>query len=444
MNVSNWMVGFSMFVLAVQVQSSSGQTRLERVLQDRIDVTSDGFWIYNDLALAQESAARSGRLMLVTFRCIPCEECVKLDEELIESDPQLRDLLNEFVRVRIVATNNLDLNRFQFDFDQSFAIQVMDADGTVYARYGTRSDRTEWRRDVSIEGLTQTLKAVLESHKEGRLDAKSFAGKQPGKSLFPTPNHAPTLVGRFPEKLEFNDNVVKNCIHCHMIGDAQREYFRTKGESIPDRILFQFPHPRVLGLTIDPHSLATITNVRQGSVAERARLRSGDQIVRINGQPIYSMADIQWVLHHADSKDSIEVDFDRDEKISTTVMKLDEGWRREGDLEWRATSWPLRRMVTGGLRLTAASDEKRGELGIDSLSMALEVTHVGQYGKHALAKRAGFRKGDVIVAYDGETDLMRESDLLAYGAQSCMPGQQVSITFYRDRERQTLKLLMQE
>ena len=439
-----WLMGMGVLWLVLQGESLTAQTRLEKVLQDRIDVTTDGFWIYNDLEAGQEAASESGRLMLVTFRCIPCEECVKLDEELIESDPQLRDVLDEFVRVRVVTTNGLDLNRFQFDFDQSFAIQIMDAKGTVYARYGTRSDRTEWQGDVSIEGLTRTLKAVLQRHEAGDLDAKSFAGKQPGKPLFPTPNDAPTFAGRFPKKLEFNDDVVKNCIHCHMVGDAQRDFYRAKNKPIPEEVLFQYPHPRVLGLTIDPHSLATITAVRSGSIGDDAQLQPGDRILKMNGQSIFSVADIQWVLHHAQSPDEIELQFARDEKTATTVLTLKEGWRRAGDLEWRATSWPLRRMVTGGLRLSAASAETRRQLGLDDQTMALEITHVGQYGKHATAKRAGFRVGDVIVAFDGRSDLMRETDLLAYGAQSCPSGKQVAIDFFRGGKRQTLKLLMQD
>lgn len=423
---------------------ASSQTRLEKVLQDRIDVTDNGFWIYNDLDAARHVAANSGQLMLVTFRCIPCEECVRLDEELIESDPALRALLDRFVRVRVVTTNGLDLNQFQFDFDQSFAIQVMDAEGTVYARYGTRSHRTEWEGDVSIEGLGETLKAVLAMHQAADFDVAQLEGKQPGKPLFDTPNDAPTLTDRFPKKLEFDENVVKNCIHCHMVGDAQREFFRSKGESIPETVLFPYPHPRVVGVTLDPRSLASIETVQTGSVSDQAKLRSGDRLVSMNGQPIFSTADVQWVLHHAKSPDAIETEFERDGELATTSLQLGEGWRRADNLEWRATSWPLRRMVTGGLKLNATSADRRRQLQLDDQAMALEVTHVGQYGKHATAKNAGFQIGDVIVAFDGQTDLMRETDLLAYGAEHCLPGHRVNVTLYRGRNRKTLELPMQQ
>ncbi len=71
------------------------------------------------------------------LRCLPCEECVKLDDELIENDPELQALLEPFVRVRIVGTNGLDLSLFEFDTDQSFCVFFFNADRTLYARYGT-------------------------------------------------------------------------------------------------------------------------------------------------------------------------------------------------------------------------------------------------------------------------------------------------------------------
>ena len=52
------------------------------------------------------------------LRCIPCEECVKLDDEIIDKHPRVRPLLDKFVCVRIVSTNGLDLSLFQYDTDQ--------------------------------------------------------------------------------------------------------------------------------------------------------------------------------------------------------------------------------------------------------------------------------------------------------------------------------------
>ena len=64
-----------------------------------------------------------------------------LDDELVDTDPAIRPLLEKFVCVRQVATNGLDLRLFQFDTDQSFAVFMLNADGTIYGRFGTRSHR---------------------------------------------------------------------------------------------------------------------------------------------------------------------------------------------------------------------------------------------------------------------------------------------------------------
>ena len=103
---------------------------------------------------------------------------VKLDDDLVNQDKRLRPLLEKFVCVRVVSTNGLDLSLFQFDYDQSFAAFLLNADGTVYGRFGTRSHRTSWSDDVSIEGLAQALKGGLELHERYPKNKAGLAGKK--------------------------------------------------------------------------------------------------------------------------------------------------------------------------------------------------------------------------------------------------------------------------
>ncbi|MFM7835330.1 MAG: thioredoxin family protein, partial [Planctomycetaceae bacterium] len=120
------------------VQAQQKKTRDQKVREDRDKVTAAGFWIYNDLDTGFRTARQTGKPLLVVLRCIPCEECVKLDDELVDQDPVLRPLLEQFVCVRVVSTNVLDLSLFQFDTDQSFAVFMLNADRTIYGRFGTR------------------------------------------------------------------------------------------------------------------------------------------------------------------------------------------------------------------------------------------------------------------------------------------------------------------
>ena len=96
------------------------QTREEIVRGDREKVEAAGFWIYNDLPAAFAEARRTGKPIVVVLRCLPCTECVKLDDELVDTDPVIRPLLEKFVCARQVSTNGLDLSLFQYDTDQSY------------------------------------------------------------------------------------------------------------------------------------------------------------------------------------------------------------------------------------------------------------------------------------------------------------------------------------
>ncbi len=154
----------SAVILMASSPYARAQSREQKVRADRTKFELDDFWIYNNLPKAFQQAKVSGKPILAVFRCIPCEECVKLDDDVVESNPQLQQLLKQFVRVRVISNNGLDLSTFQFDTDQSFAVMMLRSDGTIYGRYGTRSDRTKWEEDVSVEGLAEALRGVLELH----------------------------------------------------------------------------------------------------------------------------------------------------------------------------------------------------------------------------------------------------------------------------------------
>ena len=86
----------------------------------------------------------------------------------------------------------------------------------------------------------------------------------------------------------------------------------------------------------------------------------------------------------------------------------------------------------------------RAKAGVADDAMALRVKHVGQYGPHAAAKNAGFRVGDVLVEFDGRTELKRETDVLRHGVTAHAPGDRVPVTILRDGKKVGLTLPMQE
>ena len=157
-------------------------------------------------------------------------------------------------------------------------------------------------------------------------------------------------------------------------------------------------------------------------------MQAGDELLLVDGQRVVSTADIQWILHNAEESDQISVLVRRDGARRELTINLNTGWRRATDLHWRVSSWPLRRMGTGGLLLEALNSNELARLGIEPGKLALRVKHVGQYGAHAAAKRAGFRKDDVLVSFDSHDRFTSEFKLLAYAAQHTRPGQRVPVS----------------
>lgn len=417
------------------------QTRQQKVLGDKLKFEANGLWFYNDIEKGFETARRQNQPVLVVLRCIPCEECVKLDDDLIEVNPKLQKLLKSFVRIRIVGTNGLDLSLFQFDTDQSFAAFLFNADGTLYGRYGTRSDRTEWKDDVSVEGLGKALEAALELHLNFPSNKASLAGKQADKPLFASPEKIPSLANRYTGKLDYEGDTVKSCIHCHMIGEGLRANFRSEQGKIPETLLFPYPHPKSIGLILDPNECATVKSVVKGSVGEECGFQSGDRITSLAGQPILSIADVQWVLHHVPAAGGlIKSTIERGNQQAELTLHLPLSWRAKEDISWRASSWNLRQMGLGGMATKPCSPEERMELGVVDGQMALMVQHVGAFAPHDRAKKAGLQKGDVLIEYDGRKDLLRETDLLVHSINHVEVGRPVQVRIRRGSEEKTLEV----
>lgn len=421
--------------------SLHSQTRLEKVMGDKLKFESEGLWYYNDLDKAFEIAQKNNQPVLVVLRCIPCHECVKLDDELVETNPVVQQLLKSFVRVRIVGTNGLDLSLFQFDTDQSFSVFVFNPDRTLYGRYGTRSDRTKWEGDVSIEGLARALEACLRIHREYPKNKESLLGKQASKPVFATPDKIPVFREKYKEKLEYDGNVVQGCIHCHMIGEGMRDHYLASTGKIPDEVIYPFPHPKSLGLILDPSQCATVKEIVPGSVAEKSGLKAGDQIATMNGQPLVSIADVQWVFHGVPmSGGTVVTNYRRGTELLETTLSLPENWRRLDQIEWRASSWQLRQVGLGGMLLKPASESERASAKVGEGDMAFSVEHVGAYAPHDRAKNAGVRKGDILISVDGRRDFRREGDVLEYAVNTVPNGGTITYEFIRGSEKIVAKV----
>lgn len=415
--------------------SAGGDDDLRERLNDANGIRTD-LWVYNDIPQAISEARRQNKPLFVTFRCVPCKDCAAFDADVANGNDLVRELAKKkFISVRQVEMKGVDLSQFQFDHDLNWAAMFINADGVVYGRYGTQSAEGSDAFN-SIDGLLNTMNRVLELHakypgNKPELDAKRG-------ELRPVINALELPGLRNPAKYS-QQTTRGNCIHCHNIHDAEHQHALDTGTYSPE-MLYKYPLPELLGLKIDRTSGIQIDSVLAMSTAEKAGIASGEDVVRMNGQRITSIADMQWVLHHLPNSDAhVEIETSVSGKHE---LLLPAGWKKH-DFSWRGSMWnaPPRLQVWA----PELSAEARTKLGLPETDSALEVRWInkeGAGGKQAASD--GLREGDVIVAVAGKPFHFNTRQFNAHLKLNYQVGDTLPLTVLRDGKRSDLKLLLVE
>lgn len=435
-------LAFAALGMAGMVYGEAVKDREGAVRGDRAKMEGDKRWIYDDYGRGFAEAKKTGKPLLVVLRCVPCLACMGIDAQVLLEEAELAKRLDQFVCVRLINANALDLALFQFDYDLSFTTMFFNADGTVYGRYGSWTHQKN-SQETATAGYTKALDAALAIHRGYPANRAALDGKQGMAMPFKAPTEIPMLAAKYKPQLDWEGKVVGSCVHCHMIGAAYQTWHRSKREPMPEQWLHPWPEPETIGLTLASEEVARVSSVAPDSVAAQAGLQAGDEIASFNGQPLVSIADVSWALHRAPSAATLPVEVSREGQTKALSLTLPEGWRRKSDVTRRASIWPMRGMALGGLRIEPLSDEARQANGIAPGALALGVLNVGQYGMHAAAKKAGFQKEDVIIEIDGLAEPMGESQLIDHLLQTRFPGDKVRVIVLRGKERKELELPMQ-
>jgi len=427
------MMPISLPLLAVAAlalgQAGVAQTKLLDVLQDENARDAD-FWIYNDLAAARAEAKRTDKPLFVTFRCVPCADCKGFDAEVAKNNQRIKHLTQEaFVAVRQVEMKGVDLSQFQFDYDLNWAAMFINADGTVYARYGTQSAKGADAYN-SIESLEKTMRRVLALHKNYPANKATLAGKLGRPKPYKTALQMPGMKHR--SKLA-GSTARNNCVHCHNIHDAEHEQLHDAGRLTHDA-LWRYPLPDNLGLQLDPGDGRIVTAVKANSPADKVGLRPGDVLTHADGQALTSIADLQWVLHNLpNTQASVTLKATRGERAIEKKLAMRAGWKKT-DISWRGSLWSIKPVLA---TWCASMKEKQVKLlrlakGVKPLEVRWINTGRPE-GRNA--KRAGLRQGDIIIGMEGKPLRMRSEHFNMHVKLNYKVGDKLPLTLLRKGKR---------
>ena len=251
-----------------------------------------------------------------------------------------------------------------------------------------------------MEGFEKALEGALEVHAGYPENKASLAGKRG------PPPHA-REIRSFPLfKSRFAEAPPKGCAHCHYVWEALRSVPRERRRPLPDRLMWPYPVPDRVGLDLDLDERATVSKVAEGSAAAKAGFAAKDVIVRMEGQPMLSIADVQWVLHHAETPCDLTAEVDRGGEMRTLTLHLADGWRRGEDITWRPSTAPMR-----PFGWEEASPEQRRELRVAVGALCVRVKGLPPA---RAGQRAGLRVGDFIIGIDGSREPITENRWLEF------------------------------
>ena len=432
-----------MFFLANSLWGATVKDRQKAVLDDRTKMEKNDRWIYNDIDIAFKTAKEQSKPLLVTLRCVPCLACIGMDTEVLLENSRITSLLDQFICLRIINANKLDLTKFQFDYDLSFSVLTFNPDGTLYNRFGSWKHQKN-PEDKTTKSFESALKGALALHAEYPKNKPLLLGKQGEPSKYKSPLYIPGIKGKFKEELDWNGQVVRSCVHCHQINDSLNWHARDRKLTLAPEQIYPYPSCEILGLTLGNEFPLRVEKISSDSPSDLAGLKKGDRILQVSGQSITTEADISWVLHNIpNTANEIPILVQRESRKGILKVKLPPDWKNNSDISRRVGTWTKRALAFGGMKLDEIDDSTKISLGLRTDSLALEAKHVGQYKKHALAKRAGWRKGDILIEVEGRTDRMSESQLIGWILKRRRPGQNLNGVAIRSGKKLNLAIPVQ-
>lgn len=328
-------------------------------------------------------------------------------------EQELLELEQKFVRLRIVNMADVDVGKFEFDFDTTFAVMVLNKDGQVISRYGGR-DAESPESFITVPSLKKALIRSLDLHEKSKADAI---------------NLPKTLKSRQAQTYPFVQNVAMRCVHCHDVASAQAFEILESPTFDFMKDIWIHPEPLSIGLDLDPDDGATLRKV--AGPAKEAGLVTGDRIMAVNQVPVSTFTDIQYQLHRlpADTK-SVEISV----KGKTTVsLKLQDYWKHS-DITWRRLGIRLSPSAGFGGMLVDDVDKEKFKLPKDGFAVYVSFLNFPK------PENTPLKNGDIIFSVNGveKSDLTKHAALYIHLTHKL--GEVLKLGVIRDGKRQVIAL----
>ncbi len=330
-------------------------------------------------------------------------------------------LLSQYVLARIVRLDDVDLALFDWDRHNTLYYFALNADERIYLRYGGRDSRAV-QSYLDLESIELALQQGLALHKRHQ------AGELP-----PATRPKPLRVQDFPLLVERTTGRGA-CVECHLTMDYQNQHRELDGTFDPVRHLYRSPDIKTIGIDLDvPRGL--VVREASGAVAAAGML-AGDRITHLNGVPVYTFADLQYVYDKVDrDAEGLQLRVQRGEAAPELRVELPMRWWFT-DLSYR--QWSMEPRVP--FRSRPLDEAEKRALGLNPAGFASRVSGVDHF---VTAGSHGIEEGDVIFSVDG-----RETDEIANTAELFIKlrikaGESVPLSLLRGGEKIEMQLQTQ-
>jgi len=339
---------------------------------------------------------------------------------LSPKDSPLGKQLSQYVCVRIVRMDSVDVGLFDRDWNNTLYYFMLNADEQIYMRYGGR-DPASADTYLNLSSLELALKQGLELHRQ-YLKGELKKSERP-KPLYP--REIPMLVERTLGR--------NQCVECHLIGDFQN--LQREQEGTLDKLthMFRSPDIKTLGIQLDVPKGLVVKEAR-GAV-QSAGMKPGDRIAALNGTPVWTFGDLQYYYDKVNRKsDSIVITVDRSGTRVPLSVALPLRWWLT-DLRYRQSSVEPRTYFED----RPLTDAEKRSHGLKTDGFASEVKFVADFAK--TMKSNELRTGDIIFGVDGaeRDELANTADLFIKLRKT--PGDSITLDILRDGQRMKSQLV---